>query len=265
MGKKKNLSFKEKFYGSFAPIITGVGASVVILGALFKIQHYPGASVMLIVGLGTEAILFLLFAFAPQVHEPDWSLVYPQLAEDYIPEEDESNPEGTVVGKLEGMFEKAKIDQQLVEKLGRGLSGLSDSVNKIGDVASASVATTEYAKNVKAAAQSMMEMNKAYGSTIQAMSDMSSASADAKNYHTQVQSVTKNLAALNAVYEMELKDADNHLKAMNKFYNNLAGAMDSMAEASKDAGTFKTQLSALTGNLTQLNNVYGKMLTAMKG
>jgi gliding motility-associated protein GldL len=64
---------------------------------------------------------------------------------------------------------------------------------------------------------------------------------------------------------LELKDADNHLKAMNKFYGNLSNAMSNMADASKDAEAFKTEISKLTGNLNSLNKVYGNMLTAMKG
>ena len=97
------------------------------------------------------------------------------------------------------------------------------------------------------------------------MSGMADAATDAKEYHAQVQNLTKNLGSLNAVYEMELQDANNHLKAMNKFYGNLSSAMGNMAEASKDTDQFKNQLAKLSGNLTQLNGVYGNMLTAMKG
>jgi gliding motility-associated protein GldL len=261
----KKQTFREVFYSRYAPVITGIGASVVILGALFKIQHYPGAGPMLIIGLGTEALLFLLFAFAPQVHEPDWSRVYPQLADDYETEMLDEKGGSGVTKRLDDMLDKAKIDQQLVERLGRGMSTLSDSVNKIGELGNASVATAEYAKNVKQASTSMMELNKSYGTTITAMGDMANASVDAKSYHVQVQSITKNLGALNAVYELELNDANSHLKAMNKFYTNLSSAMDSMADASKDTATFKTELGKLTSNLTSLNNVYGNMLSAMRG
>jgi gliding motility-associated protein GldL len=108
-------------------------------------------------------------------------------------------------------------------------------------------------------------MNKSYASTVTAMAEMSNAAQDSKEYHSKVQAITKSLGALNAVYELELKDADNHLKAMNKFYGNLSNAMASMADASKDAEAFKGEISKLTGNLNNLNKVYGNMLTAMKG
>ena len=97
------------------------------------------------------------------------------------------------------------------------------------------------------------------------MAEMANASRDAKEYHAQVQNVTKNLSALNAVYEMELKDADSHVKAMNKFYTNMAGALEGMSRAAGETDKFATSLNQLTTNLTSLNKVYGSMLTAMRG
>ena len=80
----------------------------------------------------------------------------------------------------------------------------------------------------------------------------------------QVQNVTKNLGALNAVYEMELQDANTHLKSMNQFYGTLSKAMDNMTQAGKDTEQFQKQVSDLTSNLTSLNRVYGNMLNAMR-
>ena len=262
MSKKGN--FREWFYEKIAPVITGLGASVVIIGALFKIEHFPGASELLIIGLGTEAVLFAMFAFAPVHKDPDWTRVYPQLADDFADEEEPESKLG-LVDKVGSMLEKAKIDQALVEKLGRGMSNLADTANKVTDLTQASVATKEYATNVKAASTAMAELNKSYASTIGSMSAMASTAADAQKYHGEVQKATKNLTSLNAVYELELQDGKKHIEAMNKFYSNLAGALTSMTDAGKEAGAFKTQMSTLTGNLTSLNNVYGNMLAAMKG
>jgi gliding motility-associated protein GldL len=270
MSAKKG-GFQEKFYGKIAPIITGVGASVVILGALFKIMHWSGAGPMLIIGLGTEALLFLLFAFAPQPHDPEWSRVYPELDDEYWAKMQKSGAKpavaagpGASVG-LDQMLSNAKIDQAMIDRLGKGFTGLADSVSKMGEITNASVATKEYAANVSNASKALTEMNKSYASTVTAMAEMSNAANDAKQYHAQVQTITKNLGALNAVYEMELQDANNHLKAMNKFYSNLTNAMSNMADASKDTEAFKGELAKLTGNLNNLNKVYGNMLTAMKG
>jgi gliding motility-associated protein GldL len=98
-----------------------------------------------------------------------------------------------------------------------------------------------------------------------ATAEMANASKDSREYHSQVQSVTKNLGALNAVYEMELQDANQHIKAMNKFYTNLTSSLDSMAKATEDADKFKGEINKLTTNLARLNNIYGGMINAMKG
>lgn len=265
--------FKEKFYNEIAPVITGIGAAIVILGALFKIQHYPGASIMLIVGLGTEALLFIMFAFAPIHHEPDWTKVYPQLAhdfdgeyeDDYAEEEEGVSQNAGLVSQLGDMMADANISPETINKLGQGLNSLSTNVDKMGSLANAAVASERYAESASKATDSLNTMSQQYAATAKAMEGMSDAAVDAAEYHTQVQNVTKNLSSLNAVYEMELQDANSHLKAMNKFHGNLSAAMQNMADASKDTEQFKVELSKLSTNLSQLNKVYGNMLTAMKG
>jgi|NOAtaT_7_FD_contig_91_1670414_length_5159_multi_4_in_0_out_0_3 gliding motility-associated protein GldL len=268
MSAKKG-GFQEKFYGKIAPIITGLGAAVVILGALFKIMHWDGAGPMLIVGLGTEALLFAMFAFAPQPHDPAWERVYPELDDEKwaLMEGGKSQAKAPSAGasSLDQMISNAKIDQNMIDRLGKGFTGLADSVAKMNDISGAAVATKEYAANVQNASKALTDMNKSYAATVAAMAEMSNAAQDSKEYHAKVQAITKSLGALNAVYELELKDADNHLKAMNKFYGNLSNAMSNMADASKDAEAFKSEISKLTGNLSSLNKVYGNMLTAMKG
>ena len=263
-------SFKDKFYADIAPIITGLGAAVVILGALFKIQHYPGASIMLIVGLGTEAALFVMFAFAPKdpadAHLSDWAKVYPQLATGYDDyEDDDAASADNTSKKLSEMLANANINQNTINSLGEGLNSLTNNVGKMADLSNAAAATDDYAKNAVEASKQLQAVGQSYKTTADAMSGMASAATDAQEYHTQVQSITKNLGSLNAVYEMELSDANNHLKAMNKFYGNLSSAMENMSEASKDTDQFKQQLASLSSNLTQLNSVYGNMLNAMKG
>jgi len=265
MSKRKG-GFSELFYTSLMPKIYGIGASIVILGALFKINHYPGADLMLIIGLTTEAVIFFFSAFEPKHNEPDWVKVYPELSDEYdgqglVAE----GTNGSVSKQLDHLLESAKIGPELIDSLGKGFHNLSESVDNMSDLSEAAVATEEYTQNVKSASQSLVDMNRSYGATVEALSEMTTASEGARQYHEQVQTVTKNLGALNAVYELELQDANSHLKAMNKFYANISTAMDSMAEASQQSEQFKTQLSNLTGNLTRLNTVYGNMLTAMQG
>lgn len=278
MSNKKG-GFNDLLYKTIMPKIYGIGASVVILGAMFKILHLPGAGAMLGVGLTTEAIIFFLSAFEPPHHDPDWSKVYPELAEDY----EGTAPASRRIGKggdqmsqkLDKMLEQAKIGPELVESLGRGMHRLSDNVSKMNNMGDVGAITKDYANSLKQSTGVMNEVNKSYDTTLKAMqematvsksatADMANSSQNAKEYHTQVQSVTKNLESLNAVYELELQDANSHVKAMNKFYSNLTTSLESMSKATEDAEQFKSEIKQLTSNLASLNTVYGNMLTAMK-
>jgi len=270
MAKKKG-GFMELLYKTIMPKVYGIGAAVVIVGALFKILHLPGANQMLMVGLLTEAVIFFLSAFEPPHPETDWSKVYPELAEDFDGPVATSNrisnkPSGeSPLLKIDDMLKTAKVDQNLLDNLGKGLTNLATSASQMNSLANAAVATNEYAKNVQTATTSLVEMNKSYGSAMKAVSAMADASKDTGEYHKQMQAVTNNLRALNAVYEMELKDADSHVKNMNKFYDSLTGAMSGLSKVGDNTAKFTSELTKLTDNLTSLNTVYGSMLTAMKG
>lgn len=271
MAKKKG-GFMQLLYETIMPKIYGIGAAVVIIGALFKILHLPGANEMLMIGLSVEAGIFFLSAFEPKHAEVDWSKVYPELAEDFEGPTTQTatritnRPSGdSPLLKIDEMLKTAKVDQNLLDNLGKGLTNLATSATQMGNLSNAAVATNEYAKNVQAASSSLSEMNKSYGTAMKAVSAMADASKDTGEYHAQVQKVTKNLAALNTIYEMELKDADSHVKNMNKFYESLTGAMQGLSSVGTNTSKFTSELGKLTDNLTSLNNVYGSMLTAMKG
>lgn len=271
MAKKKG-GFMQLFYETIMPKIYGIGAAVVIIGALFKILHLPGANEMLMIGLSVEAGIFFFSAFEPKHVEIDWAKVYPELSEDYEGPATQSatrisnRPTGeSPLLKIDEMLKTAKVDQNLLDNLGKGLTNLATSATQMGNLSNAAVATNEYAKNVQAASSSLSEMNKSYGTAMKAVSAMADASKDTGEYHAQVQKVTKNLAALNTIYEMELKDADSHVKNMNKFYESLTGAMHGLSSVGTNTSKFTSELGKLTDNLTSLNNVYGSMLTAMKG
>jgi gliding motility-associated protein GldL len=272
MAKKKG-GLTDLLFVTLMPKVYGIGAAVVIIGALFKIQHWEGANLMLIAGLGTEAVIFFLSAFEPKHAEADWSKVYPELAEDYeapvnqVATRISNRPVGgeSPLLKIDEMLKTAKVDQNLLDNLGKGLTNLATSASQMSSLSNAAVATNDYAKNVQAASSSLMEMNKSYGTAMKAVGAMADASKDTSEYHKQVQTVTKNLTALNTVYEMELKDADTHVKSLNKYYESLTGAMQGLAKTGDNTAKFTAELGKLTDNLTSLNKVYGSMLTAMKG
>ncbi len=266
----KKGGFQELLFSTIMPKIYGIGAAIVIVGAMFKISHWPGATAMLVIGLTTEAVIFFLSSFEPKHKEIDWSKVYPELADDYdgpvaAPRKVTTGSNATgVSASMDKMLADAKVGPELIKSLGDGMKNLSDSAQKMASLGDAALATNEYAKNVKTASGTLVEMNKSYATSIEGMKTMTAAANDTKEYHTQVQNVTKSLGALNAVYEMELKDAQGHVKSMNKFYSNLTQALESMGDAGKETTAFQAELNQLTTNIASLNKVYGNMLSAMK-
>lgn len=270
MSKKKG-GFMELLYKTIMPKVYGIGAAVVIVGALFKILHLNGADEMLMIGLSVEAAIFFLSSFEPPHKEPEWEKVYPELAEDFEgPAQPTriSNRQGSGESpllKIDDMLKTAKVDQNLLDNLGKGLNNLAVSAKEMNTLSSAAVATNEYATNVKTAAASLVEMNKSYANAMSAVKGMADASKDTSEYHKQMQSITKNLQSLNSLYELELKDADAHVKNMNKFYESLTGAMQGLTKVGDNTTKFTNELGKLADNMTALNKVYGSMLTAMKG
>jgi gliding motility-associated protein GldL len=273
MAKKKSF-LESNGFKIFMKYLYGLGAAVVIGGALFKIMHWPNANEMLIAGMGTEVVVFFVSAFEPLHSELDWGRVYPQLNEDndFIPDAvDEKS--GMSAEEALAIAEKGmggiELNSDLFDSLSGSLEGLKSNVDKLAKIEDATVATNEYTASVRSATGKMSQLNDGYSSTVEAMSSLSSsvggAATQAHAYHEEVQRVTKNLASLNAVYELELSDAQQHIATINKFYQSLGGAMTNMVEASKDAEAYRNEVSGLTKNLRDLNAIYGGMLSAMSG
>ncbi|MFA6260511.1 MAG: gliding motility protein GldL [Bacteroidia bacterium] len=258
------MSSSSSFFESMAfkkimAKVYGFGASVVIIGALFKIMHWPGANPMLILGLGTEAIIFFISAFEPLHKEVDWTLVYPELAGI----DDPKKKKGTISQQLDQMLEEAKVGPDLISSLGQGLKSLSDNVGNMKNLSSAAIATEEYAKNVTQASSSVANLSNSYSKAVEAMSGMVTASEGSREYGMQIDKMTKNLASLNSVYELEIAESNNHLKSINEFVGNLSKVVTSLADTKDQAESFKHEIGKLSSNLSSLNNVYGNMLAAM--
>jgi gliding motility-associated protein GldL len=274
-----SIPFHEKDgFKRLKNLIIGLGASVVLVGALFKIMHWPYANEMLLVGMLTEAFLFAMLGILPPHQDYYWEKIYPGL--DKAPDHAmmkglkpvtaaNLNIGGSGSGgssstqALDKMLDNAKIGPELIENLGKNLRTLGDQVGKLSDISSTSVATSEFTKNANDASQALSKMSGAYSSAAGAMEKMNLAQGDTAKYHEQVQLVSKNLAQLNAMYELELQDTNSHLKAMNKFYGSLTNAMGSLEDSVKDTEKYKEEMGKLAKQLTSLNSIYGGMLNAM--
>jgi len=255
------MAGKEKLKIGINNIVSW-GATVVIIGLLFKIQHWEGATWFITIGLGTEAFLFALLGFQNEPHEPDWTKVYPELA-DETPTKAVAKSAAPVALSLDKMITDAKIGPELLASLGDGLKSFGEKVSTISKVADAGTATQEFTTKLKSASASYDNMNMAFAKASAGLNEFASSNTDSKAYHDQVSSLAKNLSALNAVYELELQDSSTHLKSMNKFYQNLAVTMQNFNESMDDSKKFKDEVSHLAKNLASLNSVYGNMLSAM--
>ena len=191
----------NKYYKTLMPILYGWGAALVILGALFKINHYPMANLMLLVGMSVEALIFFMSAFEKAPKEYHWEKAYPAILEK---PEDTQGP----VQQLNNIFKEAEIDSKVLSKLGDGMKKLSTSASQMGDVMDG---TKKYNKQMTTASNHLEKINGLYVDQIKAfdtrikvtekMTDNLTASLDySTRLSTELSTLSNNLNALNGVY-----------------------------------------------------------------
>ena len=186
----------------------GMGAAVVIVGALFKLMHWPGAGPMLVIGLLTEALIFALSAFEPVEHELDWSLVYPELAGGEAKAKDKKeNPadaQGLLSQKLDNMLKEAKIDGELMASLGNSIKNFEGAAKSISPTVDAMAGQKKYAEEMSTAAAQLEALNNLYKIQLESADRNAQANKEiaenAAKLKEQMQSMTSNIASLNAVY-----------------------------------------------------------------
>ena len=255
----------------------GFGAAIVIIGALFKILHLPGAAVVLTLGMGTEAILFALSAFEDPHKEYHWDLVFPQL---------EGGEGGPIMGaaapapaaskagnSIDDIAQAGKLSESDVQKLNEGIRKLSETASQISDVTAAVSASSNYARNMNAASDAIASFA-ATQSSLKNSSDslfasyktvaesMANVASDAEGYMKEMQGITKNLSAINASYEMQVKSISSQAEIVEGVNANLNKIGSAMQAASAQTEQFKEQATKLTQQVSSLNNVYGNMLNA---
>ena len=264
------MAGKKKFKIEIGNIISW-GATIVIIGLLFKIQHWAYSEYFITIGLGAEAILFFILGFQAQPHEVDWTRIYPELDEDYNGELPKTSIKPISGGgdsfsntaALDKMLADAKIGPELISSLGEGLRTFGDKVKSISRVTDAGDATMAFTEKLKTASASYDKLSVAFEGASKNLTQLAESNVDSKAYHEQVNNLAKNLSALNAVYELELQDSSAHLKSMNKFYQNLSLTMNNFNESLEDSKQFKDEVGRLAKNLASLNAIYGNMLSAM--
>jgi len=234
-----------------------IAAAVVIYGALQKILHTSIADMMLKVGLTVEAIIFLGYGVL--------YLIYPAIDDHEVHLQGKAEKENPALKSMEKMLAEADITPANLSKLSSGFQKLGNTVDKMGEIGDIIKSTGDFGNKAKEAAHALGAVAGAVTQTNNTLSSFNAASENAKQFHLQVQVLTKNLSSLNTIYELELQESNNHLKALNQFYSKLEQASATMNSSSVDALRAKEQITVLANNLGKLNQLYGNMLTAMQG
>ena len=273
---------RSKGYKNFMSKLYGWGAAVVIIGALFKINHWPGGTIMLIIGMGTETVIFFLSAFEPPHVEFDWTLVYPQLAgmedseslSNITNDEDMDNlvsvPENSdpLTARIDKMLEEANITPELIERLGSGMNNLAESAQAMNGMAQAAASTDKFVNSLDGASEAVNNLRQAteavntlttiYQETAQALT-----SGDA-SYADEMKKLAGSLASVNAMYEMQRQTSTSQLESTKELEERIHNMMVNFADSAEGVLKYKDQVDALTRKVAELNNVYGNMLAAMQ-
>jgi gliding motility-associated protein GldL len=255
----------SKAWKNFMAKLYGLGAAVVIVGALFKIQHWPLAGFFLVVGLSTEAIIFIFSAFEPPHEEPDWSLVYPELATGERAEGDDfkKDDQRSITEQLDDMLEGAKIEPELIASLGDGMRSLSDQAKKMGEITGAASATNEYANSLKGASEKVTALSDSYEKASESLVGLTANVDAGRSAGESLSKMSQNLTALNEMYEMQLRSSREKLEAANQMFEGMGEMLTHLRNSVDDTKRYKENISVLSDNLGKLNTVYGNMLAAM--
>lgn len=254
--------FRTKRWKTFMGYVYGWGASVVMIGALFKLQHWQYSGLFLTIGLITEAFIFFLSAFEPALDMPEWNKVYPELREDYemidLDEFNQKNKKG-----LDELFSGSELTPELLDKVGKGLNNLSNTAKGISDISSATLATDMYVKNLGSASESMntfSEINNRANDSIN-----SSVGSLVESYSTAARQLSESGKITMEKIQKSGEDFSSKLaetgKQLAETYdmttNSLTRDIKNIGESSKH---YTTSIEKLNGNINILNTSFEAQL-----
>ena len=250
------MPHNKRTFLTLIDVLVSAGAAVIIFAAWAKLTHQSYADMMLTIGMWTETGIFLVYALIewikPKHHEED-------------DEPEDALIENPSLVSMDKMLQQADITPANLKKLGEGFQKLHGTVGNMTDIGDVVKSTGDFSAKTKEATTAIGTMATAFASSAVTMNSFNTASESAKGFHEQVQVLTKNLGSLNTIYELELKESNNHLKALNSFYGKMAEASQAMMGSVEDANRAKAEIGILANNLGKLNAVYGNMLSAMQG
>ncbi|QGY43809.1 gliding motility protein GldL [Maribellus comscasis] len=258
--------FKTKRWKTFMGYVYGWGASIVMLGALFKLQHWNHSGLFLTIGLITEAFIFFLSAFEPPLEMPEWSKVYPELREDYeIMDMDEISPRNKK--GIDELFSSSELTPELLDKVGKGLNELSNTARGISDISAATLATDLYVKNIGSASESMgtfAEINNKANETInRSVGNLAESYVNtAKQLSESGKSAISVMQRTGEQFSSQLADAGKNLaNSFEMASSSITSGLNTIGEGSKQ---YSGNLQKLNQNINELNKNFEAQLTDTK-
>lgn len=259
-------------------VIFSLGAAVVIFGALAKIEHWGGAwGNALVVGMIMETITFILMAFQPADEVYHWEKYFPNL--NLTPEEEKKatgkfeqkdfsmgiggGAVPSATSGMDAMLEEADITPTNLKRLSNNFQKLNQTVSQLSDISGTVEATQDFSNRAKEAATAVGKVSTAYENAAASMETFNSTAANSTEFHAEMEKMAKNLGSLNAIYELEVVNADSHQKNMKRFYGSISKISETMSEGVEDAQKTRQQIALMAENVEGLNKVYGNMLSAM--
>lgn len=224
------------------------GATVVIIGLMAKLMHWPWGDWLIVVGLGTEALLFFLLGF--------------QRDEETVTAPVTVNNAGVTVA-LDNMLHDANISQEMIGRLGDGLRTFGEKVHAISNVSDVSLASSQFAASLKTASEGFGKLNHSFEKVTQDLANIGNTGTDTTSYQEQINKLASNLKNLNAVYEQELLESGNKLRTITQEFDKIGESFKNFNASATDSQELKEQVQTLNKNLAALNAVYGNMLVAM--
>ncbi len=243
--------------------VYGWGASLVLIGALFKLQHWNHSGIMLTIGLLTEAFIFFISAFEPPMEQPDWTRVYPELHDDYdllTPIED---VQSDISSGLNSLLSNASISPELLSKIEKSLVDLSNTASGISDISAATLATDIYVKNLNSASESMSEFSEINSHANTAINNSISELVD--NYGTTAKRISETgegmLAKLNESSVKFTKQIDDSGTKLVDSYQKLSGSIEKgFKDLDTNSSSYGENIQKLNKNIESLNGSYEKQL-----
>ena len=244
-----------------------IGASVVLLGALFKLQHWGGGSQMLMVGMSCEALIFFLSAFEPMVETPDWTKVYPQLNPEFILEEEDILPVRSTTGGFDDLLEKAEITPEMMSKLKKGIQDLTNTAKGISEISSATLATEMYVKNLSHASDSMNSFSdvneKATAHVEKSLGDL------VNSYELSAKLITGSSKEMAESFIDSTKKISHQLSStgekLSVSYKEFTDAMHKdMTSLNENSKTYSGEVSRINSTMSSLNSSYELHLQNVK-